>query len=242
MYANGHIVTTEGLDFSLALKYYCRARFVQNLLPLLQNATSLRRVVSVAAGSREGPVDASDLSSAKTLSNLGRRAHFTSFITLSHAVFAKTAPQVTFVHDYPGAVKTGIFRGSTGVVMLLVRAALAVIGPFIYIPSEESGERHLFLATSAAFPAAASGSGDDAAAGVDMETASGIPLPDGVRIAKGIDGKLGSGVYSIDQSCESASPAVEELLATMERGGVRDQVWQHTEEVFERVTREDGGS
>lgn len=225
-----HTDTSEELDLSVALKYYCRARFIANLLPLLQNAPSLRRVVSVAAGTKEGPVDLTDISSAQNLSMLGRRAHFTSLITLSHAVFAENAPQVSFVHDFPGAVKTGIFRGSTGMVSLMIRAALVVLGPFIYIPSEESGERHLFLATSAAFPAAAARDGD-------TETASGVPLAVGVHAARGIDGKGGSGVYSVDQSCESAGPSVEELLAKMKGDGVQDQVWEHTEEVFKRIAR-----
>jgi hypothetical protein len=174
-------------------------------------------------------VDLTDLPSAQNLSMLGRRAHFTSFITLSHAVFAEKAPQVSFVHDYPGAVKTGIFRDSRGILMLVIRAALKVLGPFIYIPSRESGERHLFLATSAAFPAAAARDGD-------TEIASGVPLIAGAHITRGIDGKGGSGVYSVDQSCESAGPEVEKLLAQMKRDGVRDRVWKHTEELFERIT------
>jgi hypothetical protein len=140
--------TSEGLDFSVALKYYCRARYIVNLLSLLQCATFLRRVVSVAASAKEGPVDTTDFQEAGSLSILGRRAHFTSFITISHTILAEKAPGVSFVHDRPGAVETGIFRGSTGV-MSLVRMLIKVLGPFIYIPSEESGERHLFLATSA---------------------------------------------------------------------------------------------
>jgi NAD(P)-dependent dehydrogenase (short-subunit alcohol dehydrogenase family) len=220
-----YIDTSEGLDLSVALKYYCRARFIVNLLPLLQHATYLRRVVSVAAGTKEGPVDTTDFQEARSLSILGRRAHFTSFITISHTVLAEKAPQVSFVHDFPGAVKTGIFRGSTGVVSFMIRTLLKVLGPFIYIPSEESGERHLFLATSATYPA-----------GLGSETASGIPLVTGVAVARGIDGKDGSGVYSVDQSCESAGPAVEELLAKMKKDGVLDQVWGQTENLFKQIT------
>ncbi|KAF1732504.1 Retinol dehydrogenase 11 [Beauveria bassiana] len=224
--------TPEGLDLGLALKYYCRARFIANLLPLLQKATCLRRVVSVAAGTKEGPVDVSDLSSAKNLGVLARHAHFSSFITLSHAAFATKAPEVSFVHDYPGPVKTGIFRGSTGMTFWLVRAILRVIGPLIYIPSEESGERHLFLATSMAFPAATQ---------KDITRAiSGVPLVDGIRVARGIDGREGSGVYSIDQSCESAKQAVVEVLTRMGAEGVQDRVWGHTEEVSKRIIEEDG--
>jgi hypothetical protein len=182
-------------------------------------------VVSVAAGTKEGPVDTTDFQEARSLNILGRRAHFTSFITISHAILAEKAPQVSFVHDYPGAVKTGIFRGSTGVVMFMIRSLLKVLGPFVYIPSEESGERHLFLATSATYPA-----------GLDGDTPSGVPLVTGVTVARGTDGKYGSGSYSVDQSCESAGPAVEELLAKMKKDGVLDQVWGHTKELFKQIT------
>lgn len=212
----------------LALKYYCRTRFISNLLPLLKKATSLSRVVSVAAGTKEGPVDRSDLSAAKNLGMLARRAHFTTFITLSHTILAEKAPEVSFVHDYPGAVKSGIFRGSTGVTMLLVRAALKVIGPFVYIPSEESGQRHVYLSTSAAFPAAAESK--------NTGTALGLPLAANGHVARGIDGNKGSGVYSVDQNCESAGQAVEELLANLKNDGVRDEIWDHTQKVFDGIT------
>ena len=217
--------TTEGLDVSVALKYYCRARFIVNLLPLLKSASSLRRVVSVAAGTKEGPVDTTDFQEARNLNKLGWRAHFTSIITISHAILAEKAPQVSFVHNSPGAVKTGVFRGSTGVVLFIIRTFFKVFGPFIYIPSEESGERHLFLATSAAYPAS-----------LDGDTTSGVPLVTGVDVARGPDGKYGSGAYSVDQSCESARPVVEELLAKMKKDGVLDQVWGHTEDLFNRIT------
>jgi hypothetical protein len=182
-------------------------------------------MVSVAAGAKEGPVDTTDFHEARSgLSILGPRAHFTSFITISHTIPAKKAPGVSFVHGRPGAVETGIFRGSTGV-MSLVRILIKVLGPFIYIPSEKSGERHLFLATSATYPA-----------GLDGDTASGVPLVTGVAVARGTDGKYGSGVYSVDQSCESAGPAVEEILAKMKRDGILNQVWVHTEDLFKRIT------
>jgi hypothetical protein len=164
---------------------------------------------------------------------MARRAHFTSFITLSHTVFVEKAPEVTFVHDYPGAVKTGIFRGSTGLAFTIVKAALKVLGPFVYIPSEESGERHLFLATSAAFPALIEQK-------QDLHTPSGVPLVHDGHIARGIDGKDGSGVYSVDKNCESAERSVEGLLREMMTDGSRNRVWEHTEEVFDRIAKTGG--
>jgi hypothetical protein len=219
-----YIDTSEGLGLGVALKYYCRVRFIVNLLSLLQRATSLRRVVSVGTGTKEGPVDKTDFQ-GKNLSINRQISHFTSLVTISHAVLAEKAPQVSFVHDYPGAVKTGIWRGATGLIPLLITSLLKVFGRWIYIPIEESGERHLFLATSATYPAS-----------LDGNITSGVPLVTGVDVARGLDGKNGSGVYSVDQRCDSAGWAVEELLANLKKDGVVHQVWVHTEDLLKQIT------
>ena len=100
-----------------------------------------------------------------------------------------------------------------------------VIGPFIYIPNQECGERHLFLATSARYPAGTSG-----------EAASGVPLAGGVAVVRGTSGESGSGVYSIDWDGDSSGPKVEELLAKFRKEGLVEKVWRHTEEEFKRIT------
>ncbi len=80
------------------------------------------------------------------------------------------------------------------------------------IPLEEAGDRHLFLCTSARY---AVGSEDEAA---------GVPLTDGLALARGSDGRVGSGVYSIDAYGESASAKVERLLATFRSESVVQRV------------------
>jgi hypothetical protein len=70
----------------------------------------------------------------------------------------------------------------TGFAIFLLKMVLKIIGPFIYIPMAESGERHVFLATSARYSAGGDGSGDG----------SGVPLDDGLAVARGIDGMQGS--------------------------------------------------
>jgi hypothetical protein len=209
----GTLVTSENIHLLAALNYYSRLRFIVNLLPLLEQATSLRRVVTVGGGSKEGPLDATDFS-ALQVPREKLRGHLTSLITLGLEAVAKTAPSVSFVHDYPGTVPTGLYRNIGG-------PPTAAIDTFVTI--EESGQRHLFLATSAMFP---SQSGEKA----------GIELPGRLESAIGTAGKLGSGVYSVGSDCESASSAVMELLAGLRRVGMVQEVWRHTDSEFRRVT------
>src|SRR5262249_39707343 len=112
----------------------------------------------------------------------------------------------------------------SGALWTTMKAVLAVAGQLVYIPQQESGERHLFLATSARYPAGTNNS------------ASGVPLADGVQVARGTNGEVGSGVYTIDQRCESAGPKVEKLLSGLRREGVGEKLWKDTEEQFKRIT------
>ncbi|KAK4977343.1 hypothetical protein LTR28_007354 [Elasticomyces elasticus] len=116
-------------------------------------------------------------------------------------------------------------RGTTGAAMFVFKAVFAVVGPLLYMPDQECGERHLFLATSARYPA-----------GVTQNAASGVPLADGVAVARGINGQSGSGVYSVDSHGESSGPKVEELLANFRKDGMVETVWKDTQEQFTRIT------
>ncbi|KAI1772916.1 hypothetical protein F4818DRAFT_443798 [Hypoxylon cercidicola] len=98
--------TDEGLNYPTALVYCSRTRFIVNLLPQLQQASFLPRVVTVAAGGKEGKVFLDDLQATK-LSVFTFRGHATSMIILSLEAIAEQAPEVSFVHVYPGFVKTG---------------------------------------------------------------------------------------------------------------------------------------
>lgn len=146
-------------------------------------------------------------------------------VTLSLEALAKKAPDVSFIHDFPGPVKSNIIRGGEGAAIFVLGVIFKLLGPFVNIPTQESGERHVFLATSARYPA-----------GTDGDVASGVPFMGGVAVARGTDGKSGSGVYSVGSDGESAGPKVEELLAKFRREGLVEKVWNHTEEEFRRIT------
>lgn len=221
-----HAETSEDLRYAIALTYYSRVRFIINLLPLLQQATALRRVVTVFAGGKESRLDTSDFQ-GWNISALSARGHLASLVTLSLEALAKKAPEVTFIHNFPGAVKTDLAKDAKGITMSVLKAVFMIIGPFIYIPNQECGERHLFLATSAKYP---TGTGKDA---------SGVPLAGELVAARGTSGEIGSGLYTVGSDGESAGPKVIELLAKSRKEGVVEKIWKHTEEEFKRITGKD---
>lgn len=218
--------TEEDLHFGAALVTYSRNRFTVNLLPLLERAQTLRRVVSVFAGTKEGPVDVNDLQRYKMLA-IKARGHAASNVTLSLEAMAAKAPTVTFVHSFPGFVKSNLIRGGEGAFITVlgwlgkVREKLG--GSFV--PNEESGDRHVFAATSAMYPGKK-----------DAEATAGIPFAKGGAIAKGSDGKPGSGVYTVDEDGSPATPQVTEVLAGLRKDGTADIIWKDQEAQFERIT------
>lgn len=105
-----------------------------------------------------------------------------------------------------------------------MRSLAAIVGPMFNIPLEESGQRHVYLCTSARYPAKTD------------EKASAVPLGSEILIAKGTDGLVGSGVYTVDEHCESGDENVDALLAGLRKDGLTEKVWQNAEDEFVRIT------
>ncbi|KAL2864814.1 uncharacterized protein BJX67DRAFT_389696 [Aspergillus lucknowensis] len=210
--------TSENLHLLTALLHYSRLRFITQLLPLLQEAPSPRRVVTVASGGFEGPLDPSDLPASRIpLSQL--RGHISTLITFSLEAAAKQAPSVSFIHSYPGSVNTPLARAMLG----RSDAPTDVPVPEEWMSPEESGERHFNLLTVARYPAAE----DPSLTGTD-------------DLARGTDGVVGSGVYSVGWDGENAlSPEALEFLAGLRRHGMVERVWEHTEGEFQRIAGKD---
>ena len=145
---------------------------------------------------------------------MANRDHAAFITTLSLESHHKDHPDVSFIHNFPGVVKSGITRGTSGPVLTALRALIRVFGSLFYMPPDEAGDRHVFLATSARYSAGSS----DPAAGVPLS------VVDGLSLARGTDGGFGSGVYSINASGESAGPKVEEALASLRSRGMMEKV------------------
>jgi hypothetical protein len=174
-------------------------------------------VVSVYAGTKEGQIEADDIQGWK-IPFASMRNHMALILTLTMTHFAEQASTVSFVQDFPGLVKSGIGRGTMGAARVFT-VLFKVLGPFVNVSPEEVAERHLFYATSGRFPSAAE---------------AGSSSTDGV--AKGVDGKSGSGVYTLDNSSEEGGDATVKLLTDLRNQGYIDKILKDLTEQFVRIT------
>ncbi|KAK3950546.1 hypothetical protein QBC32DRAFT_371856 [Pseudoneurospora amorphoporcata] len=314
--------TKESLYYPSAVTFYARIRFIVNLLPELQKSSSLRRVVSVYNGTKEGAIHTGDFQ-CRHLGLFDTRAHSSAMMTLAFESLALEAPDVSFVHTFPGLVRTKLGQDSNSAGITVLRGVFKVLGPLVTIPVAEAGERQLFMATSAMFPARG---------GRDVEETAGVSLGFGLgdnndnnnhhrhhhhhhffgnhthingsnnhhhhhffgnhthingsnsrpsieirntdsgtvlsavsgnnnsnhsarnshsshstthsssmsmslKVARGTDGREGSGVYSVSNDGEGLSTKTEEVLRVMrEQQDMVRKVWLHVEDEFVRIT------
>jgi NAD(P)-dependent dehydrogenase (short-subunit alcohol dehydrogenase family) len=215
--------TAEGLPLAGALALYSRLRFILNLMPLIRKATGLRRVVSVGAATCEGDIDTDNI--------LGRgfpimkwRNQLAACQTLLLEQVAQREPNVSFIHNVPGIVKSAIGRDAEGFGLSIMLGITNILGPLIQTPPDECGKRHVFLATSAMYPPNKTG------------TLDGVPLQRGLNMAKGTNGSTGSGVYSVDNNNNSSPTRVETVLALHRNTGTDKIVWDSVVGDFKRIT------
>ncbi|XP_044723697.1 short chain dehydrogenase domain-containing protein [Hirsutella rhossiliensis] len=84
--------TSEGLSRAYVLPFTSRILFVLGLLPALQKASGLKRVVSVFAAGYEGHFDENYWSEYVTKQPMKSRGHLAAMITMAHNVLARKAP------------------------------------------------------------------------------------------------------------------------------------------------------
>ncbi|KFY45601.1 hypothetical protein V495_02888 [Pseudogymnoascus sp. VKM F-4514 (FW-929)] len=216
--------TSEGLPMVYVLPITSRILFSLNLLPALQKAKFLKRVVSVFAGGYEGAFNDKDWVDYPVKNLMKARPHAASMITMAHNALARQAPDVTFIHNFPAGVRTN-FGNDLGSWIIPLRGLFDLIAPLFlkHISAEECGKRQLYEATSAQFPPAKGG-------------ADGVPLADGIPVARGADGKPGSGSYTLNYDGENVSEKVYEHLAKAKADGAEERLWAHLTGEIKRIT------
>lgn len=149
--------TSEGFEITQSLKYYSRILFVLHLLPLLEQAEAPRVVGVLQGGLESRTIDLDDID-VKRPGNFGFiKAHmqYGNMFTLALERLASDNPHITFVHSWPGWVDTGnVWRGIANRNSVLSWFVWLILEPLIglfSISDEDSGQRHLFQCTSAAF-------------------------------------------------------------------------------------------
>ena len=111
----------------------------------------------------------------------------------------RSEPGASFVHVYPGLVRTSIYTNSFPAPLAAVYnyGMWPMMWPFS-VNIEESGQRHLFHSTSARYPAS------------KLSTSSGsqgTAIPDNLGVAVGSAGKPGSGAYLMNWKGETSAGA-----------------------------------
>lgn len=204
----------------MTTNYYARMRFTQQLLPLLHAASSeLSRVVSVLApGEERTSFDLENLDLKKNFTLANAANHCITMTDFAFEEFAKQNPAVSFVHAFPGYVKTGFSKESGTLVKSGFWLLSQVLRP-MFTGIEESGERHLYIATSRAYPAK---SGSESGVELGAET-----------VKKGSTGQVGSGAYLIGADCEVR--ANEKVLGELRQKGAGEKIWDHLMSTFNSV-------
>ncbi|KAL1984998.1 hypothetical protein VTN96DRAFT_8451 [Rasamsonia emersonii] len=202
-----------------ALRYYVRMRFIMNLLPLLSQCQS--RVVSVLDAGKESRLIESDLELRHHHSTNNVIGHSNTMTVLAMEHLAKQYPSISFLHVFPGLVITNLAASDMSWPWSSLVRYLRPLFAFLAVPLEESGQRHLFCATSERYPprfAVTRGEEGSSVAG---------------EVARGSNGEKGSGVYSLNWDGELVR--AKDFLAQYRARGMGETVWAHTLDVFERV-------
>ncbi|KAK2772104.1 hypothetical protein FQN53_004783 [Emmonsiellopsis sp. PD_33] len=213
--------TTEGLDTKFNLHYYSRMRFIVNLLPLLSAGANsnpaFSRVVSILSGGHEGKLNLEDLALKNTFSLQNCATHAITMNSLTLDRLATAHPNISFVHAYPGFVKTSLGRSLGTIGSAAFKGLMYLVTP-LAVPFGESGERNLYAATSSQYPPKSAGDSEDAEVGSD-----------GVR---------GSGAYLLHWTGKANQN--QELFDGFKAQGWGEKVWDHTLDVFEKVCGKEG--
>ncbi|KAE8315365.1 hypothetical protein BDV41DRAFT_185398 [Aspergillus transmontanensis] len=223
--STGHLAaskqnTSDGLENNHALRYYSRMRFVHNLLPLLSASKAPARVVSVLAGGQEGKIeeDNLDLQKSWTIMKAGMYAATLNSLAVEH--LATLYPSISFVHVFPGIVRTPLMNKTMG---SIAGSIVSFLSRPMSISPQESGERHVFISTSAAYPPAAP----------EDPTNAGVPLVEGVKTSVASTGKIGGGSYILNY--DGANAAKEKLMSGYRAEDFPKKIWAHTLETFKKV-------
>lgn len=212
----GRKETSEGLDTSQSLQYFSRMAFITNLLPLLRSSNNGGRVVSVLGGGMEpANIDAEDLELRKhgAYGAVKLQVHLIAMNSLMMEKMAEEEPMITFIHSFPGRVNTGNVMADVSPYSPLAWLLRLLVQPLIQLTgfsNKESGQRNLFISTSAMY----------GGRGVTTE------LPQAINSK----GETGSGLFLVSPQCDaglSKSP-LDQLRQT-----AQGQVWTYTQKAME---------
>ncbi len=206
--------TAEGLEIAQSLEYYSRMLFILHLLPLLGQAEAPKIVSVLGGGLERATIELDDLDLKKP-GNFGGIKAQTQYAAMNTTTLEKLAndnPNVTFIHSWPGWVNTGNVRRGSDPNSIWAWFVWLILEPLIGLfafSDEESGQRHLFQSTSAAF----------GGRGVPWKGKPGIN-----SLEKPTDG-----LFLVNLKCE-CTPNAKVMPFLREKA--LGKIWDHTQEVL----------
>ncbi|KAK0729626.1 hypothetical protein B0H67DRAFT_638223 [Lasiosphaeris hirsuta] len=204
--------TAEGHEVVQALEYYSRMLFILRLLPLL-SASDAARVISVLGGGMETThlidLDDLDLKRPGNFRVYRARPQYIAMNTMTLDKLASENPDIAFIHSSPGAVNTGnVRRGwdANSIVGAVFSGLVEFLTWLIGFSDDESGQRHLFDSTSAAF----------GGRGMPWTGKAGITTT----------GKSAGGLFLVNNKCD-CTPNAKVVGQLREKG--QEKLWDHTQ-------------
>lgn len=207
--------SAEGIDKLTCIRHYSRALLTMRLLPLLEQAPN-PRVVSVLAGGLEGAIYPDDLAleSPRNYGFAKASGAAATYITLTMEQLHKEHAKISFIHAFPGLVRTNLLHTEhfgTAFKFVVGSIVLPTLGRLIFMPAEEAGQRLLYAAFNPAFA-------------TNAET-------------KGSNGSSGSGVFTLNEKQESVQNS--KVLSPLRKQGLAAKIWEHTLGEIRRVLGDD---
>jgi NAD(P)-dependent dehydrogenase (short-subunit alcohol dehydrogenase family) len=206
--------TAEGLEVAQSLEYYSRMLFILHLLPVLEEAEAPRVVSVLAGGMERATIDLDDLDLKKpgNFGGVKAQTQYAAMNTMALEKLANENPNVTFIHSWPGWVNTGNIRRSADPNSITAWLFWLILEPLIFffsLSDEESGQRHLFQSTSAAF----------GGRGVSWKGNPGVNSLE----------KEANGLFLVNYKCDCTPNA---KVMPILRARAQEKIWNHTQEVF----------
>ncbi|KAI1855454.1 hypothetical protein JX266_000319 [Neoarthrinium moseri] len=152
---NGASYTHEGLETCFAISYYSRMLLTERLLPLLRKSRD-PKVMCVLNGGKEAVIGLDNLGLENSWTPLAVVGHSTTMTTLSFEHLAQDNRHITFMHVYPGWVRTDNFARLTapesasifwGMALALIRSLAETLAFLFGTSAEECAERQVFHLT-----------------------------------------------------------------------------------------------
>lgn len=140
---SGRDETSEGIDKKLALHYYARWSFIHDLIPSLERAKEAgeeAKAMSVLAAGKGGEIDVEDLGLKKGFSLSKAALTAPTYNDLMMESYASLHPKLSFVHAYPGFVRTPLASSSSSTLLSLSSSLVTALTYPLSSSAEHCGE------------------------------------------------------------------------------------------------------